>query len=267
MTGCSSCRDKSFEQPGFSFTMAFQPIVDVRDGSVFAHEALVRGADGAGAAVVLARVTDENRYAFDQACRVRAIELARRLGVTERLSVNFMPGAVYQPAHCLRATLSAARKHDFPVDRIMFEAPAGTNDADRGKIAEIIREYKKQGLLTAIDDFGAGRSERRLPAGVQPDVVKPAMELTRGIDRDPPRRAVVAEMLRAAQAAGVAVVAKGVETEAEFRTLADMGVSLFQGRLFAPPAFEATATPVFPAAAGPAASPPYPTIPLMSARS
>lgn len=54
--------------------MAFQPIVDTVTGLPFAYEALVRGGNGEGAAEVLARVTPDNRYAFDQQCRVAAIE-------------------------------------------------------------------------------------------------------------------------------------------------------------------------------------------------
>lgn len=57
---------------GFDFTMAFQPIVNMTTRTVFAHEALVRGLAGEGAPSILARVDAANRYAFDQACRVRA---------------------------------------------------------------------------------------------------------------------------------------------------------------------------------------------------
>jgi len=56
--------------------MAFQPIVDVQDGSVYAYEALVRGPQGESAASMLAQV---NRHAFDQHCRVKAITLAGQL--------------------------------------------------------------------------------------------------------------------------------------------------------------------------------------------
>jgi EAL domain-containing protein (putative c-di-GMP-specific phosphodiesterase class I) len=59
---CSGCRDGiNFEIP---FAMAFQPIVDIETGTPFAYEALVRGVDGAGAATILSRVTDENRYSL-----------------------------------------------------------------------------------------------------------------------------------------------------------------------------------------------------------
>jgi len=76
---CHACRD---EAPlGFDFTMAFQPIVDIRDRSVFAYEALVRGRDGSGAASILGQVNEHNRYVFDQSCRVKAVELAAKLAI------------------------------------------------------------------------------------------------------------------------------------------------------------------------------------------
>ena len=76
--GCQGCRSGAKD---FDLAMAFQPIVDVTTGRPFAYEALVRGAGGEGAAAVLSRVTPENRYAFDQQCRVAAIEQAVEAGI------------------------------------------------------------------------------------------------------------------------------------------------------------------------------------------
>ena len=94
--------------------MAFQPIVDVRSREVFAYEALVRGLDGSGAAHILGQVNDDNRYQFDQACRVKAVRLAAQLGMGCHVSINFLPNAVYEPAACIRTTLEAAQQHQFP---------------------------------------------------------------------------------------------------------------------------------------------------------
>ena len=120
-TGCSGCRDGAgFELP---ITMAFQPIVDASTGAVFAHEALVRGAGGESAASVLSQVSETNRYAFDQQCRVTAIELAARLKMADQganLSINFLPNAVYEPRACIRLTLAAAMSSGFPLTRIIF---------------------------------------------------------------------------------------------------------------------------------------------------
>lgn len=73
--------------------MAFQPIFNVRSGAAYAYEALVRGVNGECAASILAKLDDSNRYRFDQACRVKAIELAADLGLLAipdcKLSINF----------------------------------------------------------------------------------------------------------------------------------------------------------------------------------
>ena len=83
--GCGACRDG---RPLFPFTMAFQPIADLQDSRLDAHEALVRGPAREGAGHVLDQVRPEDTHAFDQACRVKAIELAARLGVDRQLGIN-----------------------------------------------------------------------------------------------------------------------------------------------------------------------------------
>jgi EAL domain-containing protein (putative c-di-GMP-specific phosphodiesterase class I) len=75
---CHACQSA---EPIFPFTMAFQPVVDFGEHRIYAFEALVRGLDGRGAQFVLSEVNDKNLYAFDQACRVKATELAASLGM------------------------------------------------------------------------------------------------------------------------------------------------------------------------------------------
>ena len=98
---CQGCQQS--EPLGFDFAFAYQPIVDLRDQSIFAHEALVRGTAGEGAMTVLEQITDANRYRFDQLCRTRAIAGAARLNMQTHLSINFMPNAVYRPELCIRS--------------------------------------------------------------------------------------------------------------------------------------------------------------------
>lgn len=229
--------------------MAFQPIVGRRDGSVFAYEALLRGPEGEPAGALLSRVTDENRYAFDQACRVTAIELASRLGLPAtgaRLSINFLPNAVYRPETCIRATLAAAERVSFPLDQIVFEVTEGEKVEDKAHLAAIIDEYRRQGFGTAIDDFGAGYAGLNLLAEFQPDIIKIDMELTRHIDGNPVRRAIVESIMHVCRQLDLQVIAEGVETRAELDTLASLGIHLFQGFLFAKPGFESLPEPAVP---------------------
>lgn len=238
-TACQGCRDgQGFASP---FSMAFQPIVDLHSGEVFAYEALVRGTEGRGALSVLSQVDDTNRYAFDQACRVKAIQLATDLGVADQgalLSINFLPNAVYEPKACIRATLAATASTGFPVSSIVFEFTEG-EQVDDAHLVHIVKSYKAMGFKTAIDDFGAGFSGLTRLAKFQPDIVKLDMELVRGIDADRVRRALVRSVVTACEELGVIVLAEGIETQGESVTLCELGVDLQQGYHFARPAFEA----------------------------
>lgn len=239
--GCGDCRAPGLL--GFDFTMAFQPIVDIDTGLPYAYEALVRGTGGEGAGWVLAQVTDANRYRFDQACRVKAIELAADLGLHRlpdcKLSINFLPNAVYRPETCIRATLEASQRFAFPADRLMFEVTEGERVGDTQHLKNIFAEYRRQGFTTAIDDFGSGYSGLNLLATFQPQVLKLDMELTRNIDADPIRQAIVSGVLLVAERLAITIIAEGIETQAECDMLRSMGVRYFQGYLFARPAVEA----------------------------
>ncbi|TDV52608.1 EAL domain-containing protein (putative c-di-GMP-specific phosphodiesterase class I) [Pseudomonas graminis] len=237
--GCQGCRESSALDLEFEF--AYQPIVDVRDRSVFAHEALVRGVNGEGALSVLNRVDDTNRYRFDQLCRTRAISTAARLGVDEYLSINFLPNAVYRPELCIRSTLEAARAHHFPLDRLIFETVETEHLCDNSHLTNILREYRQFGFKTAIDDFGAGHSGLTLLADFQPDLIKLDMALVRNVHLDPARQAIVRGIVTMCTDLNVTVIAEGIEQAGERDFLADCGIYLMQGYWFAKPAFQALA--------------------------
>ena len=233
---CARCRGETLLD--FDVRMAFQPIVDRRTRSVYAYEALVRGMHGEGAGEVIARVKPEQMYRFDQTCRVKAIVTAARLGMTSRLSINFNPNAVYEPSTCIRLTLAAARATGFDTRQLIFELTESERIRDTAHLVNILSDYKRRGFLTAIDDFGAGYAGLNLLAEFQPDIVKLDMALIRDIDHQHARRSIVAGMLVTCRELGCAVLAEGVQTVNEYRTLRDMGIDLFQGYLFARPEVE-----------------------------
>lgn len=230
---CNACRDgQDFPT---AITMAFQPIVDVSTRTVYAGEALVRGVHGESAGSILAAVDERNRYAFDQACRIKAIECAAQIALPALLSINFMPNAVYNPEHCLRATLSATEQYGWPLDAIIFEVSEQEHLAEPAHLLDIMRTYQARGLKTAIDDFGAGYSGLGLLADFQPDLLKLDIALVRGIDADRSRQSIVRHTTRMCEELGIAVIAEGIEHPDEYRTLRDMGIHLQQGYLFARP--------------------------------
>ena len=239
-SSCAACHEES--QLGFELSMAFQPIVNLRERRVFAYEALVRGVNGESAYVMLKRITEANRYLFDQLCRVRAIELASRLGIPERgakLSINFMPGAVYSPAACIRRTLQAARDNAFPLDAVIFEITEDERVADTAHLQSIAQEYARHGFTLALDDFGAGYSGVNLLAELPGlGLLKLDGALVRGIDGKPRAQKVVRSVAALCRSLGIEVLGECVETEAECATLLECGVELMQGYLFAKPGYE-----------------------------
>jgi EAL domain-containing protein (putative c-di-GMP-specific phosphodiesterase class I) len=237
---CQGCRDGAGLD--FDFSMAFQPIMDMETGRPFAYEALVRGPSGESAWSVLSQVTEENRYAFDQQCRVRAIETATRAGILDgsaRLSINFLPNAVYSPLACIQLTLKTAAANGFPTDRLIFEFTENEQMADPAHVANIVASYQKMGFGTALDDFGAGHAGLNLLARFQTDIIKLDMDLIRGLDESLPRRTIVAGVVRMCAELGIEVIAEGIETEGELAALRAIGVRYIQGYLLARPAFEA----------------------------
>lgn len=222
--------------------MAFQPIVDLHENRVVAHEALVRGPGGESAATVLAAVTPETLYAFDQACRTRAIELAAQLGLATRLNINFLPNAVYEPIACIRATLEAAKRTGFALDRLTFEMVESEDVAAPGHLRRIVETYRQIGFRIALDDYGTGHSGLLRLAELRPDSIKLDRQLVTGIPEDHVRQAMVRAILSFCDEIGMEAVFEGVETEAEVRMLLSLGGRYMQGFYFARPALERIAT-------------------------
>lgn len=234
-SGCFGCREGT-ELP-FQFKIAFQPIVDTRAWRVWGYEALVRGANGESAHSILSQVNEDNRYQFDQASRVMAIETAGALfqGEDLRLSINFMPNAVYEPSACIQKSLAAAKRARFPHHNLMFEFTENEKMTDPAHVQQIVDAYRRFGFWTALDDFGAGYAGLGLLARLRPDLIKIDMELLRDIHLSPAKQAIVAGIVGIARTLEIRVLAEGVENEDELIILRTAGIHLFQGYYFAKP--------------------------------
>jgi EAL domain-containing protein (putative c-di-GMP-specific phosphodiesterase class I) len=233
---CQSCTEGN--SLDFDFTMAFQPIINCSNETVYGYEALVRGINNESAYSVISRVNDKNRYLFDQLCRVKAISLASKLNITSMLSINFLPNAIYVPERCIRTTFEAAKQYDFPSDRIMFEFTEVEKMDDTEHVKRIVDYYQSLGFKTAVDDFGSGYSGLNLLADFQTDIIKLDMALIRNIDSNKVRQSIVKNCLTMFNELNITTLAEGIETYDEYAWLRDAGIELMQGYYFAKPGFE-----------------------------
>lgn len=223
----------------FNFSFAFQPIVNAHRREIISFEALVRGPRGEPAAEVFSKVSAENRYAFDQACQVKAIQLASNLKLKKKLNINILPYAFYNPERFLGATLRASKVYKFPARKIIFEITEREHIVDNEDALEIIKEYRKHGFRSAIDDFGTGYSGLNLLAEVQPNYIKLDRNIIADIHTNPVRQAIVKGIGYVCRELSIEMMAEGVEKPEEYYWLREADVNIFQGYYFARPAFEA----------------------------
>ncbi len=223
---------------GFDIRMAFQPIIDWQQQDIFAYEALVRGPEGQGAGWVFEQIKGDNKYYFDQMCRVKAIETAARLGCDRLLSINFLPNAIYNPDTCIRATIEASELYGFDLKKIIFEVTEGERIVSQQKLKRIFEAYARYGFYTAIDDYGAGFTSPEWLYSLKPAIVKLDMDMIRDIHRDPAKQQQLAEVQRVCRELNALVLAEGIETVEERDYLVNAGVRYLQGYLFARPMLE-----------------------------
>lgn len=211
--------------------MVFQPIYRTGDGQLMAFEAL-------------ARFDHEPRRPpdawFDDAARVglageleflavrKALAALAVLDPSVRLTVNLSPAQVLSPHF-------APAFADMPLGRIVIEltehAVVGSYEALRAALAAL----RAGGLRLAIDDVGAGHSTFRHVLDLSPEFIKLDRSLIRGLDADSARRALAESITQYGQRIGCEVIAEGVETQAEYAALREIGVTRVQGFLLGRP--------------------------------
>jgi|SRR5690606_24924211 len=238
---CSDCL--SGQSLGFQIRMAFQPIIDWHSKSIYAYEALVRGPQGEGAGWVFQHINEDNKYYFDQACRVKAIQTAAQLGCDSLLSINFLPNAVYNPETCIKATIEAADLYGFDLTKLIFEVTEGEQIPDKAHLNRIFQSYSKRGFQTAIDDYGSGFATLDWLIELKPDILKLDMQLIRDIDQHAAKQFIVEQTVAQCELQGTKVLAEGIETRAELDYLTSVGIRYLQGYYFAKPQLETLVQP------------------------
>ncbi|WP_166636857.1 sensor domain-containing phosphodiesterase [Cognatilysobacter terrigena] len=212
--------------------MVVQPIVALDDGHAIGVEALARfdlpvhatpdiwfheaWAVGLGVELELAAVRN-------------ALPLLGRLPRDAFLSLNVSPDTVAS------REFAEALAHVDP-SRLVVEITEHAAVDDYQPVVDAAMRLRAAGVRIAIDDVGAGYASLRHVLQLAPHIAKLDMSLTRGVDCDPAKQAMVAGMMAFAMRTGVIVVAEGVETAGEAQALCDVGVRFAQGFLLATPA-------------------------------
>ncbi len=223
---------RAFERALGSLWIAWQPLFR-RDGSLFAHEALLRSREPAlvRPAQMLAAAERLGRLG-ELAARVRACTATDdRAFASGLVFVNLTPADLLDPSLLAAEAPFVARAGSIVLE-ITEQAPLETGS----RLRERLRELRAAGFRIALDDLGAGHSNLNGFAALEPDFVKLDMALIRDVDCEPVKRRLVRAMVETCHDLGIAVVAEGIERPGERAVVEELGCDLLQGFLLARPA-------------------------------
>ncbi len=211
----------------------YQPIVNLRSGSVFAWEALARGpAESALASpAMLFDVAEEagTIFALEKACREAAIQGFSHRDQGAKLFCNVHPRTLLDPAFAPGETRRLLDKYGMEPREVVLEITERHSVKDFNLFHRTLAHYRDAGYGVAVDDVGTGYSGLASIAEIRPDFMKIDMSLVRGIDANPVKRALIETLLTFADKVGCRMVAEGIETEAELACLVRLGVHFGQG--------------------------------------
>jgi EAL domain-containing protein (putative c-di-GMP-specific phosphodiesterase class I) len=122
-----------------------------------------------------------------------------------------------------------------PWDLVLEFSERAANGDPEAFLASLAR-LKKQGFAVALDDVGTGFGSQTILDRARPDYLKLDVSLVRNIDEHLIKQELLHSLIRIAARIDAAVIAEGVETEAEASTLREAGARYGQGYLFAEPA-------------------------------
>jgi EAL domain-containing protein (putative c-di-GMP-specific phosphodiesterase class I)/ActR/RegA family two-component response regulator len=207
------------------FATVVQPIFDLVSSAPMAVEALTRFT------AVPSRTPDEWFDRAEQAGRRVPLELAvSRAALT---LIEDLPPAVDLAVNVSPATVLSGRLDevliDRPLERVVLELTEHSRVDDYGRLASALRPWRERGARLAVDDAGAGYASFTHVLHLRPELIKLDTDLVRDIHVDPSKQAMARALVGYAREMGVDVVAEGIETEAEQRAVAHLGVRYGQG--------------------------------------
>ena len=217
----------------------FQPIFSARSGRVVAYEALMRSdlptlrspatimklAREQGALYEIERITFTKALeTFDSLCRAGSVSGDAMLFVNSIAStcltqadVDYIDSRWRELRRRMVIEITEEEEIDYEALERKRNAPGFSG-------------------MFALDDYGSGYSNENTLLQLAPRFVKVDITIIRGIDTSPDKQQILRNVVAYAHSRSMKIVAEGVETAAELRTVTELGADLLQGYFLARPA-------------------------------
>ncbi len=225
------------------FELFYQPQVSLADGGIVGAEALIRWRHGELGMVSPAQfiplaeetglIVPIGEWVLDTACGQMAAWIAAGLPPV-RVAVNLSARQFHQK-ELAQIVAQSLRIHQIDAAALELELTESLVMQDPEQTVRILRHLKEIGLSISLDDFGTGYSSlshlRRFPI----DVLKVDQSFVRDVTTSADDAAIAASIIALAHSLQLAVVAEGVETQAQLHYLKRQRCDVIQGYYFAKP--------------------------------
>jgi diguanylate cyclase (GGDEF)-like protein len=223
------------------FSLVYQPLIDLFNGSVVGCEALLRwhhpdlGMVPPDVFIPLAEETSlivalgewVLRGALNDLDAVRSIP-------GFKVSVNLSPQQLLDPGR-VGTVADALRISGWPADRLVIEITETVVITDLARSTARLSELRDLGVKIAIDDFGTGYSSLSYLRELPNDIVKIDRVFIASLAEDPRSATLLQAIITMAQGLGLSVIAEGVEDQPQADALRSLNCRVAQGYLFARP--------------------------------
>lgn len=225
------------------FELHFQPQVDLKTGGLVGAEALIRWNSpvlGQVSPVRFIPAAEENglilsigNWVIEEACRqIQRWEEEGRQSLVISLNISAVQ---FTRGKLLETLLAAVHKYRVDPALIELELTESILLRDTHRAIQKMNEIKSHGFKLSIDDFGTGYSSLAYLKYFPVDKLKIDQAFVRNLNVDKSDAAIVRSIIHLGQSLGLRVIAEGVETNHQLKSLAELDCDEIQGYLIGRP--------------------------------
>lgn len=215
---------------------AFQPIVNIYTGKLYAVEALIRNYENSGFTTIDSifdtAFSEKTLYPLDVHLREKAIHKFSQLPFAKNIKLFFNLDNRITMMPDFKSGYTCALLHDYGMDtsNICFELSEKHQFGNYAGVDKLVLNlYKQQGYKMAIDDFGVGFSGLQMLFNADPNFIKIDRFFIQDIHQSKKKKLFVSSIVQIAQAMGIFTIAEGVECEEEYIECKRLGCNMVQG--------------------------------------
>lgn len=225
------------------FELYFQPQINVSNNRIVGMEALLRwrhpvhGILGPSTFLELAEetglISSITDWVLSESCK--HLSRWRKKGLHDiRVAVNFSP-TEFERTDIVERILSTLTSHNLPPSALEVEITENLLLRDVSGVIDILRLLREVGVQVSIDDFGTCYSSLNYLRNFPVSAIKIDQSFIRDLTEDKSSSPIIPAIIDIARGFDLHLIAEGVETSYQKKTLISLGCESMQGFFFSRP--------------------------------